>query len=60
MTMSDYNQQTGDGKWLKSSLAILHEEIKRTEADSTAEPQKYMRSVEGADSAELRFANCQR
>ena len=55
-----YDKQTGDGKWLASSLAILRESIKRTEAETPAEPQKNMRSGEGADSAELPFANCLR
>lgn len=58
--MSTYDQQTGDGKWLEASLAILREEIKKTEADSPAEPQKSMRSGEGADLFGLRLENCRR
>ncbi len=55
-----YDQQTGDGKWLETSIAILHESIKATEAERSAEPQKSMRSDRGADSAGLRPENCQR
>lgn len=58
--MSDYDRRTGDGAWHEKTLAILRESIKRTEAESTAEPHKSMRSVEGADSAGLRPDNCQR
>jgi len=55
-----YDQQTGDGKWLETSLAILREAIKQNEAETPAEPQKSMRSGEGADSFGLRPKNCQR
>lgn len=55
-----YDQQTGDGAWFEKTLTILREAIKRVEAETPAEPQKSMRTGEGADSAELRFANCQR
>ena len=55
-----YDQKTGDGAYLEKTLAIIHESIKRAEAETPAEPQKSMRPGEGADSAELRSANCQR
>ena len=58
--MSDYERKTGDGAWLEKALAIFRESIKRAEAESTAEPHKSMRSVEGADSAGLRPDDCQR
>jgi len=55
-----YDQQTGDGNWLVKTLAIFRQSIKETEAESTAEPQKTMRSVDGADRAGLRPENCRR
>jgi hypothetical protein len=55
-----YDQQTGDGKWLKTSIAILREAIKATEAERSAKPHKSMRSDRGSDSAGLRPENCQR
>ena len=58
--MMTYDQRTGDGKWYEKALAMFRESIKRAEAESTAEPHKSMRSVEGADSAGLRPDNCQR
>lgn len=57
---SDYDSKTGDGKWLTKTIAILFESIKETQAESTAEPSKSMRSVDGADRAGLRPDNCQR
>lgn len=55
-----YNQQTGDGKWLAQSLAILCQSIKESQAESTAKPDTNMRPVEGADLSGLRPENCQR
>lgn len=55
-----YHRKTGDGEWLEKSLTILRDSIKQVEAETPAEPQKSMRPGEGADSAELRSANCQR
>jgi hypothetical protein len=40
---SSYDRKTGDGNWLKASLKMLQQAIKRTEADSTPEPHKTMR-----------------
>lgn len=58
--MSEYDKQTGDGKWLEQTLAILRQSIKETEAESTAEPHKNMRSAEGAGLSGLRPENCRR
>jgi hypothetical protein len=49
-----YGQQTGDGKWLEASIAILREAIKANEAERSAEPQNTMRSDRGADLSGLR------
>lgn len=58
--MRDYDKQTGDGAWLAASMAIFIEAIKKTEAETPAEPQKTMRSGVGADLGELRLPNCRR
>lgn len=56
----NYDRKTGDGKWLTNTITILAAAIKETQAESTAEPSKSMRSVDGADRAGLRPDNCQR
>lgn len=58
--MSTYDQQTGDGNWLKKTLAIFRQSIKESEAESLTEPQKTMRLSDGADRSGLRPENCRR
>lgn len=58
--VNDYDRKTGDGAWLKKTIAILRQSNKEAKAESTAEPCKSMRSVEGADLSGLRPENCQR
>ena len=55
-----YHKQTGDGKWFTESLAMLRQSIKEAQAESTAKPEKSMRSVDGADLSGLRPENCRR
>lgn len=59
--VSDYDRRTGDGKWLQNTLTILAEAIQQTEAVSTAEPQKSMRSSDASDqSMERTSRSCAR